>query len=343
MGKQRILVVDDEPDLVNAVTKILEREGYGVVKAENGEAALKKAREAKPDLILLDLRLPDIDGIQVCRTLRQDNRTRNIPLIMLTVMAKESDKIKGLEIGADDYVTKPFSKGELLARINAIFRRVKRKTSLLETQMAMLKKYIPRHIGEKLLAESEIAAGEKRNVTILVADLSGFTTVAERIDAEQVRELINEYFKVLVDITYKYEGMVDKFFGDGMMALFGLPVVHPDDPERAILAAKEMQIGIGEVNRSKKTKLGLKIGINSGNVVVGNIGTDLRADYTVIGDTVNLAYRLQEQAEPGTILVSAYTHRYCAEKFPFSVPRLISVKGRKQVVEVYKATWGKSS
>ncbi|MBM3274541.1 MAG: AAA family ATPase, partial [Candidatus Sericytochromatia bacterium] len=193
--------------------------------------------------------------------------------------------------------------------------------------------------GAKIPDASE-AVADRRIVTVLFIDVSGFTAMSEQLDPEAVSHIINDFFHVLVDPIYRYGGVVDKYIGDAIMALFGAPVAHEDDPERAVRAAWEMQVSAQEfsLNLERQTGIGLKvrIGLNTGLVVAGAVGGSQRADYTVIGDTVNLAQRMEANARPGKILVTSETYHPTKHAFLFDPLAPITVKGKSEPVEVYE-------
>ncbi|MDI6640798.1 MAG: adenylate/guanylate cyclase domain-containing protein [Elusimicrobiota bacterium] len=323
MTKRKILIVDDELDIAKLIVEILQDEGYNVSAVHTGEDGLKKVRELLPDLVLLDWQLPDTEGVDVCRIIKNDPEMGYIPVIMLTFLGSEAHKIRGLEAGADDYITKPFSSGELLARVRATFRRMQREEKVIESKIAQLQKYLPKEMLEKIVAAGPRAQeGEKRIVTVLIADLSGFTAIAEELSAEKVTQLINDCFKLLVDVISQYGGTIDKFIGDAIMALFGAPNTHEDDPSRALYSALMMKHKLKEFNETHKDHLPrpfeIRIGINTGVVVAGSVGSDARLEYTVVGDAVNVTSRLQTAANPGQILISEDTCFYTKDSFSFS-------------------------
>ncbi len=337
MEKQRILVVDDEVDLARLVVEILEDEGYRAEAVYTGEDGLAKARQTIPNLIILDWKLPDMEGIDVCRVLKQEEATESIPVVMLTSQSSEKDKIKGLETGADDYMTKPFGSGELVARVKAILRRTKQREKTTDDRLGLLQKYMPKELADRIVSGSRAIEGERRNVTVLLADLSGFTALSEKLDPEQVRSIINDCFGILARSIYKYEGIIDKFIGDAIMALFGVPLTHEDDPQRALKAALELMELLEKFNteRHPPSPLKMRIGVNTGMVVAGAVGSDLKMEYTVMGDTVNLTARLQSAAEPGQILAAQNTYRRAVHDFVFQQLKPISVKGKEEPVNLY--------
>jgi len=339
-AKHKILIIDDEVDIAKLVREILEDEGFDVAAVHTGEDGLKKVKEFHPDLIFLDWQLPDTEGVDVCRIIKNDDETADIPVVMLTSLGGESHKVRGLEAGADDYMTKPFSSGEMLARVKSILRRQERSKKAVEVEIAKLQKYLPKEMLERISSGPRAAEGERRVVTVMIADLSGFTAMSEQMDPEQVTNLINSCFKLLVDVINQYGGTIDKFMGDAIMALFGSPKSHEDDSERAIYAAIGMMAKLQEFNKLQGDKLpkpfNMRIGINTGEVVAGGVGSDTRMDFTVMGDTVNTTARIQTAAEPGQILVGSDTYQFTNNKFDFNTLPPVAVKNKKEPVEIYQ-------
>jgi class 3 adenylate cyclase/tetratricopeptide (TPR) repeat protein len=207
-------------------------------------------------------------------------------------------------------------------------------------ELSRLKSYVPGHLVEKMIQQSQSLRGERRTVTVLFSDIRGFTTMSERLDPEDVYSIMDGLFREFVEEIYRLEGAVDKFTGDGLMALFGAPVTHENDPERAIRAAIAMQQVLQRFNderaREYDVDLQLRVGLNTGEVVVGGLGSDLRLDYTAMGDTVNVAARLESAAEPGTILVSESVYQATEPVFEFIPMGDLSLKGRSAPVRTYR-------
>ncbi len=199
---------------------------------------------------------------------------------------------------------------------------------------------IPAALAQKISSVGKQIEGERRNVTVLFSDISGFTTIAEKLDPEQVYDFIDGTLKAFTAEIYKHEGTLDKVLGDGIMALFGAPIAHEDDPARAVRAALGMQDALKRINADLEPRLGIslrvRIGLHTGTVVVGNIGSDLRMEYTALGDTVNVASRLQSAAEPGTILVSRAVYEPTKPLFEFRELGAIRVKNRVEPVEIFE-------
>ena len=200
--------------------------------------------------------------------------------------------------------------------------------------------YTPKFLAERILSAGKSLEGERKLVTVLFADVVGYTSISEKLDPEEVQQIMDGCFKILMDEVHRYEGTVDKFTGDGMMALFGAPVAHEDHAQRACYAALGIQKALeaygDKVKRESKIDFKMRLGLNSGPVIVGAVGSDLRMDYTAVGDTVNLASRMQTMAQPGTILVSRDIHRMTKDFFRFKSLGKLAVKGKEEAVEAYE-------
>src|SRR5437867_11565628 len=204
--------------------------------------------------------------------------------------------------------------------------------------------YTPKHLAEKILTSKGALEGERKRVTVMFSDVSGFTAMSERLDPEEVHAIMDRAFEVILGEVHRYEGTINQFLGDGVMALFGAPIAHEDHAYRAVRAALAFQDGLvplrDDVRRTYGKELRMRIGINTGVVVVGAIGRDLRMDYTAVGDTTNLASRLLNIAQPGQIVVSAVTHRASEGFFVFEDLGTFQVKGKSEPVRVYAAEGG---
>jgi class 3 adenylate cyclase/tetratricopeptide (TPR) repeat protein/ribosomal protein L40E len=201
----------------------------------------------------------------------------------------------------------------------------------------ILKSSIPEKLADKILSQKDRIEGERKLVTVMFADVSGFTSLSERLDPEDVNSLMNDCFKIMVDIIYSYEGVIDKFIGDCVMVLFGAPVTHEDDPERAIRCAIDMISAINRfANQEKASAITLHIGINTGTVIAGHVGADLRFEYSVIGDTVNLASRLTDKASSGKILIGENTYQLTKHTFYFKKLEPLQLKGKEKKVNAYE-------
>jgi class 3 adenylate cyclase len=191
--------------------------------------------------------------------------------------------------------------------------------------------YTPKHLADKILTSRSSIEGERKLVTVLFADVANFTSLSEKLDPEEVHQIMDGCFKILMDEIHKYEGTINQFTGDGVMALFGAPVAHEDHAQRACHATLSIQKAMGEyggrVARDYGMEFKMRIGLNSGSVIVGAIGDDLRMDYTAVGDTTNLASRMEGLSQPGTVLLSKHTHRLVKDYFELKPLGTLEVKG----------------
>lgn len=344
-NQSRILVVDDElPNLVLLQAQ-LSRAGYLVEMARGGQEALEKVAAHVPDLILLDVTMPKVDGFEVCGLLKDNAQTRSVPVVMITGLEDKQYKIRALEIGADDFLKKPFDLYELLARVRSLLR-IKALHDRLERQNLLLHNILNRYMAEDvtnlILHDPEKylkLGGENRIVTVLFADIRGFTRFSERYAPTEVVKVLNLVFAELTQVVFEHGGTFDKYLGDAIMSFFGAPVPHQDDPLRAVSTAVAMQ----NVFRDIKSKgvhegirdLGLGIGINTGEAIVGNVGSEKVMDYTVIGDTANVASRLQDIAAKGQIILGQTTYNAVREQVVVEELLQQYVEGRDDPIIFY--------
>lgn len=308
----KIIIADDDWLNRDLLYSHLTNAGCEVQAFENGTSALKAIQETIPDLALLDNHMPGMSGLEVCRIIKEDDCTQYVQIVIVTALDAEQDEINAIESGADDFISKPFNSVILLTRVRSLLH-IKHLHDELENRNVLLNqvltRYVDQEIADIVLADPERnlkLGGETRDVTVLFADLRDFTPFSASHSAPQVVESLNLIFNELVEIIFENKGTFDKFMGDAIMAFFGAPVQVENDIERALLAALEMQKRFGRLKQEfpNLDPLGLGIGVHTGEVIVGNIGSERMMDYTVIGDTVNIARRLQEAARPGEILIS---------------------------------------
>jgi adenylate cyclase len=348
-----ILVVDDTEDVRVLLRSRLRAAGYTVLESESGDDALVKVAELMgtgrlPDLIILDVMMPGKDGFTVARQLRSWKETHDIPILMLTALADVENKVRGIDAGADDFLTKPVQHAELQSRIRSLLRakfyrqQIVEKNALLEQ---ILTRWQSPEVVQQILNDASRLrlGGERRQVTVLFADLSGFTPFSEGRPPEAVMDVLNQAFTRLTEIVFRYNGTLDKFIGDCVMAFYGAPFSTGNDALNAVRSALEMRTVFNELKTQwddGPASLGLAIGINSGEAIVGNVGSDRRMEYTVIGDTVNVAARLQDKATAGQILIGEATFAQVqAELGDLLVHRLlkdIALKGREQSLAVHE-------
>jgi adenylate cyclase len=303
-----ILAVDDEPANLALLQKLLRHQGYDVIDAFDGPSALEAVAAHRPDLVCLDVMMPGMDGVEVCQRLRRQPEHVGLPILLLTALNRPEDKTRGLEAGANDFLSKPFDESELSARLRSLLR-----TKALQDRLAdLLGRYVSSSVAAEALRDpfGVSLGGERRYVTTLFADLRGYTALAADQPPEATLDLLNRYLTAVSDAVERQDGTVADLLGDGVFACFGAPIVHSNDPERAIRSAVEMQAVVGslEIPSIPGVRLQTGVGITSGEVIAGNIGSERRMHYAVVGDAVNIAARLQAVAGPGQILIDEPTH-----------------------------------
>jgi adenylate cyclase len=303
-----ILAVDDEPANLALLSKLLTRQGYDVVEAPDGLSALRAIAEHQPDLVCLDVMMPKLDGIEVCQRLRRQPEHAGLPILLLTALDRAEDKARGLEAGANDFLSKPFDEIELSARVRSLLR-----TKALQDRLAdLLGRYVSESVAAEALRDPFAVSlgGDRRHVSTLFADVRGYTALAAEHPPEETLDLLNRYLTVVSDSVESHGGTVADLLGDGIFAFFGAPVMHSNDPERAVRAALAMQSAVMglEIPTMPGVRLQTGIGITSGEVIAGNIGSERRMHYAVVGESVNVAARLEAAAGPGQILVDQPTH-----------------------------------
>jgi class 3 adenylate cyclase len=312
----RLLVVDDNEMNRDILSRRLRKKKYTVDVAEDGAEALKMIEENPYHLILLDIMMPGIDGLEVLEQVREKHTMAELPVIMVTAKDSSEDVVNALKLGANDYVTKPIDFPVALARTRTHLALKKMQLDLEarnEFIRTIFGRYLTDEVVNSILESPEGLAfgGEKRKVTILMSDLRGFSAVSERLPPEKVVTMLNVYLGKMAEIITKYQGTIDEFIGDAVLAIFGAPIWREDDATRAVACAIEMQRAMDEVNAHNRS-LGLPniemgIGVNTGEVVVGNIGSDRRAKYGVVGSAVNLAGRIESYTVGGQVLIAGAT------------------------------------
>jgi adenylate cyclase len=318
----KILIVDDNRDLRGYLRRVLNQAGYSVISAHNGAHGYTQAQEHRPDLIVTDLMMPQVSGLDLIAMIRQDPELSGIPMILLTAKANEETRIEGTEIGADAYLVKPFNDRELLAEVRNLLalKTNERRVAQLNLYLteSVLKRFLPPSLVSKA-ATGELSLDlrpEPRMITVLFTDIVGFTSLANTLRSRRVAELLNQYLGAMTEAIFANGGTVDKFMGDGIMSLFGAPEdCSPNEQvRRAVQTAKHMQRSLAQLNEQWVYQgipaVRFRCGIHQGTAVVGMFGSAERSDYTAIGPTVNIAARIQSAAEPDCILVSATVADY---------------------------------
>ncbi|HEX7189551.1 MAG TPA: response regulator [Actinomycetes bacterium] len=330
-----VLVVDDLPQNVRLLDAVLAPRGFTVIGASSGSEALDVLRAQVPDIVLLDILMPGMDGYEVCRHIRQDPRTAFLPVVMITASG-DQEKIRAIEAGADDFVTKPFDQSELLARVRSLVR-IKRYHDTVERQTAELQSWnreleqrvqaqvqelervnrLRRFLAPQLVelvvdsGDESFLASHRREIVVVFCDLRRFTAFAETSEPEEVMKVLGEYYAALGDLIHRFEGTLEQFAGDGLMVFFNDPLPCDDAALRSIRMAVAMRSRVqdllGEWTR-RGHDLGFSIGIAQGYATMGRIGFEGRYDYAAIGSVTNLASRLCAQAAQDQILVTQRVH-----------------------------------
>jgi adenylate cyclase len=359
-----ILAVDDLAENLDIVTMRLEAQGYEVRRAPNGQEALQLAYELVPDLILLDVMMPGIDGIEVTRRLKADETMRAIPILLLTARSSTHDVVAGLEAGGDDYLTKPFDQMTLVARVRSLLRikglydtvqqqaealaalnqtleeRVQRQIQELE-HIRGLRRFLPPQLADLIIqhvGDAEILQHHRREIVVLFCDLRGFTGFAEAAEPEEVIDLLNTYHATLGPLVHQYEGTLERFVGDGMMVFFNDPVPCPDPAARAVrlaVAMRECTLELAQSWHSRGYSIGFGVGIAQGYATLGRIGFEGRFDYAAIGTVTNVAARLCAEARDSQILVTQRIAGEVADVANVSPLDEIRLKGLSRPVAVF--------
>jgi len=332
----RVLIADDNAANLRIMRTRLAADGYDVVTAADGAEALAAARDSSPDLILLDIMMPKVDGVEVCRRLKKQQGASFMPVILVTAMTDAKDIVAGLEAGADEYLTKPVDHAALSARVRSMLR-IKALHDTVATQAeeiarwnATLERRVAEQVGElervgrlkrffsPQLADAILAGGaadplkpHRREISVVFLDLRGFTAFAEMAEPEEVSEVLGAYHAEVGHLILEHEGTLERFTGDGMMIFFNDPVEVANPEERAIRMAEAMRARIrvlGAEWRRRGYDLDLGMGIAKGYATIGAIGFEGRRDYAAIGSVTNLAFRLCTEAAPGQILISQRIH-----------------------------------
>lgn len=325
-GVRSIVVIDDSDISCALVAQGLEAQGYRVTTFTDPFVALEQLDLLKPDLVLSDLAMPGLDGAQLCHRLKLGPRA--LPVIMLTANDADEQRVAGLRAGAVDYVNKGASMEELGARIETVLRR----TTETERVRRLFARYTSDAVVHEVMRTGGVAlTGERREVTVMFADLRNFTGYAEGASPEEVMRVLNRVLGGLADVVLELGGTLDKFLGDGLMAVWGAPVSKPDDVDAAVLAALTMFDLMGRIGGP----LQLGIGVNTGPAIAGSVGSARRTEYTCVGDTVNVASRLCGMAAGGELLIGGQTAHALAAPLALKALAPVRVKGRMQPVPLF--------
>jgi adenylate cyclase len=321
--------------------------------------ALSKALEIEPTVILQDLVMPEVDGLLLLRFFRAHPATKDIPMIVLSSKEESVIKAEAFALGANDYMVKLPDRVELIARIryhsrgyisllqrNEAYQTVQEYSKKLEQSNELVRQVFGRYLSDEIVAnlletpEGLKLGGERRKITILTSDLRGFTALAERLPPEEVIKILNFYLGHMAEVITHYYGTIDEFMGDGILVLFGAPTTRADDAARAVACAVAMQQAMEPVNDQMQQwglpQLEMGIGINTGEVVVGNIGSEKRTKYGVVGSQINLTYRIESYTTGGQILISEPTLHEAGDTVQIASQKQVTPKGVQKPITIYE-------
>ena len=355
----RILVVDDTPKNVKLLADLLSVKGYDVETADSGQAALNSISKVTPDLVLLDVVMPQMSGYEVCRRIRGNPMTDRLPVVMVTALDPVEERVKGIEAGADDFLSKPINQPELLARVSSLLRikflydkleesnrtleeRVREQVDQIE-RLDRLKRFFSPQLAEAILAggADDPLKSHRRELTVVFIDLRGFTAFAETAEPEEVMGVLRDYHAKMGSIILSHEGTLERFTGDGMMVFFNDPVPVPDPTVRAVRMSLEMRNQLADLTSrwaESGFDLGFGAGIAQGYATIGAIGFEGRWDYGAIGTVTNLAARLCAEAEPGQILISRRVQTSVADQIDMETVGEVKLKGFVKPVTAFNIT-----
>jgi adenylate cyclase len=362
----KILVVDDTPQNLKVLDAILAPRGYTVITATSGAEALQTVQTDAPDLILLDIMMPGMSGYEVAQRLRADPATRFLPIVMVTALGAQEEKVKAIESGADDFLTKPVNQLELLARVRSLLRikdyhdtiqaqaaqlaewnrtleeRVQRQVQELE-RSARLRRFLAPQLAEVIASDQheQVLESHRREVTVVFCDLRGFTAFSETTEPEEVMGVLRDFHAAMGELIYRYEGTLERFTGDGMMIFFNDPLPCSDPAERAIHMAISMRSRVAELKarwQRRGHQLDFAVGVAMGYATLGKIGFEGRFDYAAIGTVTNLAARLCDEAKGNQILVSQRIYSAVEALVEAETVGELSLKGFSRPILGYNIT-----
>jgi class 3 adenylate cyclase len=340
MPKQKILIVDDEPFNIDYLEQEIDDMGYETISAVNGLDALDKIKAESPDLVLLDIMMPVMDGFTVLAQMKAEATMRDIPVIIISAMNDLESVVKGVKQGAEDYLPKPFEPTLLHARISSSLE----KKCLRDEHRRLIRTFADKDVAEELMSKGFSLGGKHTVISSMFCDIRNFTTITEANDPADVINLINQYYLIVIETVQANGGNANQMQGDGLMSFFGAPVSYPDHAQRAVNSALDIRKQLIAFNSEQAKKGGLQIevgiGIATGRVVAGYAGTQSRATYLCVGDTVNLSARLESHTKvtKKPIIIDQSTRMALDASISVEALGAELFKGKTIPVQVYSVT-----
>jgi adenylate cyclase len=349
-----ILIVDDNESSLNILAHKLRKQGHTIRTGGSGREALERIKEERPDILLLDLFMYDMNGFEVLKEMHKDEELRSIPVIVITGLKDKNAAVRCIEAGAFDILTKPVNPALLEARVSACLEKKAWRDKEqayqreLEKNHTFIRKVFGQYMSDEVVKEildtgdGMELGGAKRVVTIMMTDIRGFSVLSQELDAVDCVTVLNNYFGAMTPLIQKYDGVINEFLGDAILAIFGAPVASDDHAQQALACAIEMQQGMKEVVRKNESEglpsIEMGIALNTGEVVVGNIGSEKRQKYGVVGHHVNLTGRIESFTVGKQVMVSQYTLANIEADVEVSQTLEVEAKGIKEPVKIFEVT-----
>jgi class 3 adenylate cyclase len=355
----RVLVVDDDADMAAFLARLVAKEGMAVDTVHDGAGAISSVAASAPDLVLLDVMLPDASGFQICERLKSDPATALIPIILVTALEDQESRVRGIQAGADDFLSKPVKREELVARVKTLrrlhatrreleARRLAAEVERKETIRKAFSRYVSPRLADRIIDDvgSDEAPfksdADRIKVVALFADLRGFTKLTEQLRVDEVVSMLNEYFAVITEAAYRHDGTIFSMAGDSMLVGFNVPFPQEDAAARAWQTAQDMVISFAPVLarwvKKDGISTGIGLGIASGEAIIGNIGSPHYMSYTMIGDAINTAARLMQMAKASELLIAGPVYEAIRGLVPAEIvqPRGdVALRGKSEAIPVY--------